>query len=164
MLTCPQSHARGSGRAPPQCQIKPKLRQQLGNEDKGERVDRAFWNLFSLGRIIVPRVWRRADASNRRDPGRPELLLPPLRSSLCCDVFATIRQRQQCRQVCSLRTDHGQNGIRPGCPTSSSFIDLTITNRAALRLGTSGRGSSELAPLFVRSSTNLARRSNGRMR
>jgi hypothetical protein len=44
----------GGGRAPPQCQIKPKLRQQLGNEDKGERVDRAFWNLFSLGCIIVP--------------------------------------------------------------------------------------------------------------
>ena len=50
-------------------------------------------------------------ASNRASPRRPKLLLPALRSPLFCDAFAALREGEQYRKMCSLRTNHGQVGF-----------------------------------------------------
>jgi hypothetical protein len=57
---------------------------------------------------------RRRRASIRTNPGRRDLLLPPLRSTLFGDAFAAFQDRQQPRKMRGLPADNGQAGFDQG--------------------------------------------------
>jgi hypothetical protein len=81
---------------------------------RGRRIEmshiRHSWNLLSSGRILM-RTWRRQHASIRANPGRRDLLLSPLRSTLFGDTFAAFQKCRLYRKMRGLPADYGQAGF-----------------------------------------------------